>query len=220
MLRDLHKEAPAENVDSKKRMAAAQRESEVKLAEMQHRFANAFQLLSSLIRIRMRHTANEEARRSMNWVLDAVSAVARLYGHLNSPVSTNLSVYLKQLPDLWQPLCGRHNVEIMVDADPGIEVRENKLVSLSLIAHELITNCCRHAFPDDRAGRISVRLTRGEGGWCELVVADDGVGFGKADPNATSPGLSLAKQLAGQIGGRVTLESGGGTTARVRFPAD
>lgn len=218
MLQDLHKgKAPGENVDAARGIIERRREGEVELAEMRHRFANAFQLLSSLIRIRMAHTAHEETRRHLNWLVDAVSAIARLYGHLNSPDGTNFSVYLEKLPDLWRPLCGTHNVEITVDANAEIDVHESKLVSLSLIAHELITNCCQHAFPNKGGGRISVRLTQGEDGWCELVVADDGVGFPQGQPDMASHGLSLITKLTALIGGKFALESEGGVVARVRF---
>jgi anti-sigma regulatory factor (Ser/Thr protein kinase) len=55
---------------------------------------------------------------------------------------------------------------------------------LGLICNELVSNAIKYAFPDDRCGNISIALryaSRGTGNdesqFCELQIADDGVGL-------------------------------------------
>ena len=41
--------------------------------------ANVFQLLSTLSRMRIQRSEDQEARRQLTWMLDAISALALLY---------------------------------------------------------------------------------------------------------------------------------------------
>ena len=52
------------------------------------------------------------------------------------------------------------------------------LITMAIITHELISNACRHAYPEDRRGTIAVACSRAVGG-VSLVVRDSGVGQGK-----------------------------------------
>jgi two-component sensor histidine kinase len=100
-----------------------------------------------------------------------------------------------------------------------VTVTSHEAVSLGLIVTELVINALKHAFPDNRSGRVVVTYTAGSPGW-SLSVTDDGVGRPKS---AAKPkgGLgtiiveSLAKQLGAQVtisdcdpGTKVSLESG------------
>ena len=48
-------------------------------------------------------------------------------------------------------------------------------IPMGLIFNELITNCLKHAFPDERTGKIWINFKKTDVGYV-LVVADDGVG--------------------------------------------
>ncbi len=76
-------------------------------------------------------------------------------------------------------------------------------VSLSLIVTELVINALKHAFPEDRAGKIIVDY-RAQGPKWTLSVNDDGVGM----PDAGAPpglGTSIVEALARQLRARVTV---------------
>jgi signal transduction histidine kinase len=86
------------------------------------------------------------------------------------------------------------------------------------IAQEALQNALRHA----DAGRIEVRLENG-GGRLALSVADDGRGFDAAVPGLRGRrlGLTSMEERAGELGGRLAIDSrpGGGTTVRLDVPA-
>jgi two-component sensor histidine kinase len=48
---------------------------------------------------------------------------------------------------------------------------------VGLLVNELLTNSFKYAFHGRDGGTIVLRCLRGDDGACQLVVADDGVGF-------------------------------------------
>ena len=92
----------------------------------------------------------------------------------------------------------------------------NRAIAVGLVTNELVTNAVKHAFPDGREGNIDVRFRLTDGGWV-LSVRDDGIGFSES-PKA-GLGTSLTEEFARQAGGILTLESEGGTIARLVMPA-
>jgi two-component sensor histidine kinase len=90
------------------------------------------------------------------------------------------------------------------------------------VATELVANALKYAFPEERAGTVSVGFQR-EGEGFALTVTDDGVGFDPAAaPKGTGLGGKLVRALVAQLGGRVEVRSGGaqgGTVCTIRFPA-
>jgi two-component sensor histidine kinase len=81
---------------------------------------------------------------------------------------------------------------------------------------ELVSNSYRHAFPDDREGRMVVTLDRNVTN-AILMIQDDGVGF---DTTAASlrRGLGLVRELVEQIGGTADVRSEVGTLWTLIFP--
>lgn len=92
---------------------------------------------------------------------------------------------------------------------------------LAMIVNELITNCFKHAFPDNRYGRVTVQYALEPHG-LSLSVMDDGVGApddALARPAGAGRGHTTVEQLVGSLGGAVAWESGpGGTQARLQIP--
>ena len=92
-------------------------------------------------------------------------------------------------------------------------------VPLAFIATELLTNAYKHAFPDDRTGRITIMAGR-EDGHGLLTIADTGVGL----PESTVPrrplGLTIVSKLVQQIGGVMEQPGPGESRFRVSFPLD
>jgi two-component sensor histidine kinase len=90
-----------------------------------------------------------------------------------------------------------------------------------LIISELVTNSLKHGFPGDRSGRVAVDLQPVDEQRLVLSVSDDGIvlpsGFDLT--GASTLGLRLVSNLAGQLGGELTVERppGGGTVLKVVF---
>jgi two-component sensor histidine kinase len=76
-------------------------------------------------------------------------------------------------------------------------------VSLGLIVTELVINALKHAYPNDRRGRIVVSYQSRGPNWI-LSVDDDGVGMPTGSKKAKAGlGTSIVKALAKQLQARV-----------------
>jgi DNA-binding response OmpR family regulator len=90
---------------------------------------------------------------------------------------------------------------------------------LAMIINELVTNCFKHAFPQQRFGAITVRYTY-EPGEFVIEVADDGVGI-EATGGTPGRGMATVQSLAQQLDGTADWSSTmGSTRVTVRFPID
>jgi two-component sensor histidine kinase len=89
-------------------------------------------------------------------------------------------------------------------------------VSLGLIVTELVINALKHAFPDNRGGRIIVDYHSHGSEWT-LSVGDNGVGMPK-DYESAKPGLgtSIIEALARQMQARIrVVDAKPGTTVSI-----
>jgi len=110
----------------------------------------------------------------------------------------------------------RIDVELRVD-DVNMNIDES--LACGLIVNELVTNALKHAFPGGRRGLIRVSLSEDASGDHVLAVSDDGVGIGESDPaGSQTMGVSLVRNLARQLRGRVEFSGEGGTGVRIAFP--
>jgi DNA-binding response OmpR family regulator len=87
---------------------------------------------------------------------------------------------------------------------------------LAMIVNELITNCFKHAFPENRFGAIKVRYGITDGMFF-LDVADDGVGFTVTDPPRM--GRTTVAQLVAGLDGTINWHSTtSGTCVSIELP--
>ena len=183
------------------------RERGVLLQEMQHRVANSLQIIASILSLKARAVGSEETRLHLRDAHDRVMAVAAVQQHLQyGLVDVEVGPYLTKL-------CGslassmireKRPLTIAVIADKAI-VSSHQAVSLGLIVTELVINALKHAFPNDRDGKVVVSY-QGQGAGWTLSVADDGVGRQPASPTArVGIGASLIDAMARQLDASVVM---------------
>jgi two-component sensor histidine kinase len=100
------------------------------------------------------------------------------------------------------------SVPVVVEAGAGTAA-SGQAVSIGLIVTELLITAVKHAFREDRSGKIHVRYETSGSGW-QLSVSDDGVGRVSQDGRLTSTGLgtSIVEALAHQLDARVEISTG------------
>ena len=126
--------------------------------------------------------------------------------------------YLVEAAELWRRLTLERDIKIELETE-DIEVAPAKAAPLSLILHELMTNCCEHAFPKECGGTVRIAFRHATEACAELAVSDDGVGLPPQEPIRQSFGLSVVGGLAAQLGGTFSVGSNSpGAIARVEFP--
>jgi two-component sensor histidine kinase len=191
---------------------------DLQVVEVRHRLANCFQLLNGLIQVRLAHTADGEGRRQLAWIQDVVVSMGMLQQRLAAAGTAGFQVYLIEAAELWRRLTLERDIKIELETE-NFEVAPAKAAALSLILHELMTNCCEHAFPKDRSGTVRIAFKHTTENGVELVVSDDGVGLPSQEPIRPSFGLCVVGGLAAQLGGTFSVGSDSpGVVARVEFP--
>jgi two-component sensor histidine kinase len=147
-----------------------------------------------------------------------VASLGLLQQRLAAAGSDGFRDYLAEATDLWRHLTFDRGISIILEAD-DVFISADKATPLALILHELLTNCCEHAFPNERSGTIHVTLKNSADDVGELAVIDDGVGLPPERPVRQSFGLSLVNRLTGQLGGKFLMENKSpGAMARIAFP--
>ena len=92
---------------------------------------------------------------------------------------------------------------------------------MALLAAEVISNACKHAFPADRTGEITVMVGEANG-QVQVCIGDDGIGQDSTTQPAKKPGIgqrliaSFVRQLSGTS--RYMKREGGGTVFELSFP--
>lgn len=190
-----------------------ERQEDARAAEVRHRNANTFQLISALARMRGQRATEPDTRRQLVWMADAIGALGALERH-RCEGGVDFHAYLQEMAPVWRRRGGASAAEITLSLDALI-ASDQAASTLALIIHELMSNALTHAYAD-RVGAVEIVLTRADAGRCELIVRDEGRGFDPASGRERF-GLWFVRSLAAQVRGEFELQTGPGVTARLQF---
>jgi two-component sensor histidine kinase len=182
------------------------REKAVLMQEVQHRVANSLQIIASLLMQSARNVQSEEARLHLHDAHHRVMSIAAMQRHLAVASSGDIALrpYFAHLCEslgasmIFDP----KRLSIATTVDDSV-VGANVSVTLGLIVTELVINALKHAFTENRPGKITINY-RSEGKDWTLSVSDDGVGMPRG-PDKAKAGLgtgiveALAKHLRSEI---------------------
>jgi two-component sensor histidine kinase len=165
------------------------------LHEVNHRAKNSIQMAISLLNLQRHASDNPQFRLSLASAVERLSHIARvhsmLYGH--SP-----------------------DIDVVCHGFDELTLDSSRAINLALITSEGVTNALKHAFPDGRAGTISVECRR-DNGFGILTIQDNGIGMAD-DKGKKSMGMKLIRTMVKGIGGKLLFESVEGTRLQVTFP--
>jgi len=182
------------------------KEKDVLLQELNHRVANSLQIIASVLLQSARKVSSDESRGHLYDAHQRVMSVAALQQQLAASRLGDVEIhpYLVALCESIGASMIRDpdQISLTVACDDSITSADSS-VSLGLIVTELVINALKHAFPDNRKGRILVNYHGGGSSWT-LSVSDDGIGM-PDDPESAKPGLgtSIVQALAMQLGARI-----------------
>jgi two-component sensor histidine kinase len=187
------------------------------IVELQRRLLGGYQLLQTLIGIRLRTVTDPESVRHLTWLSDVTAAVELISRRMTAEGPLDFAGYLEDVAAFWTRACENRPVRLDVRGQSAL-LPDSHLVPLAIITHELIANACRHAFPEGRRGSIAVAFSRAVGG-VSLVVRDSGIGADILEPGE---GLALVRGLVEHLGGSMSIETapGAGVGVRIRLPLD
>jgi two-component system, sensor histidine kinase PdtaS len=174
------------------------------LRELVHGVANNFATVTALMSLKSASVADTKAKLALVEAIEQVNVMARVHRRLRAYdqlASLDSRAFIHELCDDLEGMVGGRPLQIERDAD-SCSLCMHQAVSLGLVLNELVTNAVKHAFPNGRAGRISVRFEAHNDGF-RLLVEDDGVGFGCSAPSGVNSGQGeeLVRGLAHELGG-------------------
>lgn len=195
-------------------MAAAAEEG---IVEIQRQLLGGYQLLQTLVGIRLRTVTDPDSVRHLTWLSDVTAAVELISRRVTVEGPLDFAGYLEDVAAFWTRACEGRPVRLDVRGQSAL-LPDSHLLPLAIITHELIANACRHAFPDGRRGSIAVAFSRAVGG-VSLVVRDSGIGAEKLVPGE---GLALVRGLVEHLGGSMSIETApeAGVGVRIRLPLE
>jgi len=187
------------------------------IVELQRRLLGGYQLLQTLVGIRLRCVTDPESVRHLTWLSDVTAAMELISRRMTVEGPLDFGGYLEDVAAFWTRACEGRPVRLDVRGQSAL-LPDSHLLPLAIITHELISNACRHAFPDGRRGSIAVAFSRAVGG-VSLVVRDSGIGAETLEPGE---GLALVKGLVEHLGGSMTIETApdAGVGVRIRLPLE
>jgi two-component sensor histidine kinase/DNA-binding response OmpR family regulator len=220
----------AEDITERKKVdlqiQAALREKESLLRELFHRVKNNLQVVSSLLSLQSEALTDEQAREMFREGRHRIHSMALIHERLYQAKDLARIDIEQYVHDLASELffaygVSAERVRLAVDINTdGAIVDIEKAVPLGLIINELLTNALKYAFPDGRAGEMTVRIESAPGNMLKLTVADDGVGL-PAGIDVNDPatlGLQLVSTLAEQLRGSLEARPQPGAAFTITFP--
>ncbi len=190
-------------------------DAELRIADLERRLSGSYKLLQALVGIRLRSVTDPESQRHLTWLSDIVAAIELAHRRMAGAGPTDFASYLDDAACFWRRACDERPIRIDVRSSPAL-LPDTHAVPLAIIAHELMSNAVRHAFPHDQRGSIAVAYSRASDG-VSLVVRDSGVGAVRI---RNGDGLALVEGLVAHLGGAMTIETapGAGVGVRIRLP--
>jgi two-component sensor histidine kinase len=203
----------------KQQMAAlvrANEEKEVLLKEIHHRVKNNLQIISSLLRLKDKHSGDERGEEILRDSQDRIRAMAAVHSLLYKSknfAEINFGDYIREMAgQLFRSYNARpQTISLLIHAE-DVRLSIDTAIPCGLILNELVSNALKHAFPGGREGEIRVEMSRDQNS-VRIVFADNGVGFpeGVDFRNTETLGLQLVHMLVAQLGGAIEIDGNGGT---------
>lgn len=197
-------------------------EKEVLLKEVHHRVKNNLQVISSITKLQgERDGLDPKVREMLHHSRDRVRSMALIHERLyqNKQFSSiDLADYIEGLArNLLLSYSTTGRVSLDLDLEPA-HISIDQAMPCGLILNEIVSNALKHAFPDDRSGRIRVVL-RMQGEQVRIEAGDDGPGLpvGFSEERDGGLGLELIALLTDQLDGRMERQAQAGVSYLLTF---
>lgn len=198
----------------------ALKEKEILLKEIHHRVKNNLQVISSLLNLQSRSVENEQAKAAIQEGRNRVKSMGLIHQNLyQSDNITGMDVG-DYIGKLGESLFNSYNInsekiKFNINAVP-IQLDVDTLIPLGLILNELLSNALKHAFPEEKEGKIEVNFKKVEDALL-LQVKDDGVGMSstKPDKNKNSFGMKLIEAFSQKLNASVEIIEQKGTEVNI-----
>jgi light-regulated signal transduction histidine kinase (bacteriophytochrome) len=209
---DLHRRQRLSELNRQLRQALSEKEEllaqkDLLMREAHHRVQNSLQLVSSMLRLQERETADPVAAAQLGEACRRLTAVALVHQRLrrsDQVRSVKFDSYLEELRsglvEGWGAVWDR---QVRIYAVPVVLPTKEAMI-LALVVTELLTNAVRHAYGGE-PGPVEVTVEEEDGRAIRITVSDHGAGMAGGD-RRDGFGSRLVRLLVAQVKGELVLE--------------
>jgi len=207
-LKRANQAAEQEVREARDRFEASAAERALLMREVNHRVGNSLQLIASLLTLHSNASPSSDVKSALGDAIGRVLAVSQVHRRLYTSDDVQqvaIDQYLTALvEDLRRSTTETNTLaQLTIKAEPA-SVNPDRAVALGVIVNELVLNAVKYAYPNGQ-GPIRVFLRKQGSDAAEVVVEDDGVGYGNKMNGSNSTGLgqrivsAMASKLHGSI---------------------
>jgi two-component sensor histidine kinase len=199
--------------ESQNHLVNSLREKDTLLKEVHHRVKNNIQIISSLLNLQARYVKDPQAREIIRDSRNRIESMALVHEKLfrsKDLEKINMDSYIRELTAYLFNSYSKSRSQVDCEVNvAAVALDIDTAIPLSLIINELVVNSLKHAFPEDRRGKITIELAKTSVNGLILVFSDNGVGFPAtvSFPHSQSLGLQLIQTLTQQLMGDIAVTS-------------
>lgn len=208
------------NVRKNNLLQKQNREKEFLLKEIHHRVKNNLEIVSSLLALQSAKLDDPNIAEAIQKSQQRVQSMSMIHQKLYQGRSIAAIEMKDYFVNLGNSLINSYGAEQRITLRcemKDIDLDVDMAIPIGLIVNELLTNSMKYAFPDDRAGEITLALWE-KGSLLHLTVNDNGIGrmVDKAT-EGTGFGSQLIDLLTRQLDGKMKLTVDKGTRVFFEF---
>ena len=208
---------------TEERIKAGAREKEILLREIHHRVKNNLQVMGSMLALQCAYKKDVSVAEVLKDAEQRIWSMALVHETLYGSGDVGRTVgpeYFERLLNHFHMSHGGSAWNIRLEKEiEDVSLGLDAAMNCGLIINELISNCVKHAFPEETEGTIKVCLRSVGGEQVELVVSDNGVGMREEGDveSIRSFGLDLVGMLVDGLDGKIENRAKDGTEVRITF---
>ena len=202
---------------------ASLKEKEILLKEIHHRVKNNLLVVSSLLEFQAEYINNPAIIKVFEDSQHRIYSMALIHEKLYQSKNLEKINFGEYIQNLVYNLLSSYNIteeriQVEFDIDP-VELNIETANPGGLIVNELVSNAFKHAFPDNRSGKLLLKLHQDSRKKIILIIKDNGIGFPPNVDfrNTESLGLQLVCTLTEQLEGEINLTKEDGTAFNLTF---
>lgn len=201
---------------------ASLHEKEIMLKEIHHRVKNNLQIISSLLNLQSQQIKDEKALEAFLESRNRVHSMALVHDKLYRSEDLAKVDFKGYIESMAQSLFRTYNTigNISLDVQiQNISLAIDTAIPCGLMMNELISNSLKHAFPDNRKGKITIKFQASKDHSYKLQFIDDGIGIPPHVDfnNLTTFGIRLIQVLVEQLDGDLKIRRKNGTQVTISF---
>jgi PAS domain S-box-containing protein len=216
----------ADRIRAEEALRTSLAEKEILLKEIHHRVKNNLQLISSLLNLQSRHSPDRKSAEAFMEILNRIKSIALIHEKLyrvKDYSNIDFSAYLKSLLDNLKRsyAVNPEKVGFVIEIE-DISLNLDLALPCGLVINELVSNCLKHAFPQNEKGEVFIRFFSSGKNLFTFTVGNKGSGIVFPEDldfrQTKTLGLQLVCTLVSQLRGEISLNRLDGTEFRVTFP--